>query len=208
VLQDLEAFKMGEIARRNASPALCQWLDKLPNEFGRFALVCHFIEWHSEDLLGGPPPEIVEAGTARRAFRYLTELAYSHAQKFYGGVAGGSVVDDHAAWIAGNILVYGREEIEERDIYRSYPALRPVEKRGDIAAAMNALELQGWVLPSGRQNRFGRYTKWHVNPAVHDGRFAAVCEAERARRAGVQEKIKQGKQPEGEVGSTVSGDKR
>src|SRR5262249_20753698 len=43
-LDAVEEFKTREINRPNTSPAFRQWLDKLPNDYGRVALVFHIIE--------------------------------------------------------------------------------------------------------------------------------------------------------------------
>jgi hypothetical protein len=95
----LEDFKMREINRPGASPVLQQWLDKLPNEFGRFALIMHFIEWYSDiGSLLGEPPELISRDTAGRARRFLVEFAFSQARAFYG--QGCSEADEHAKWIA------------------------------------------------------------------------------------------------------------
>jgi len=47
---------------------------------------------------------------------------------------------------------------------------------------MHVLELEGWVQPV-QCRRDGTPRAWAVNPAVHDGRFAAIADNERARRA-------------------------
>ena len=69
-------FKNNGIDRGDADPIACQWLEKLPNEFARTALVFHFIEWFSNEeacLLGDDPPAVISAETVRRARRYLTD---------------------------------------------------------------------------------------------------------------------------------------
>jgi hypothetical protein len=142
----LQAFVERESGQPNTSPALRQWLGKLQGEFGRVALVFHFIEWHSSalgQLTGGAPPALVSVETTRRARRFLTEFVYSHAIAFHEQVLGVSEADEHAQWIAGLILSRGMATIDERTIYRSYPALRPKEKRGGITEAMRVLEMQG-----------------------------------------------------------------
>jgi hypothetical protein len=103
---------------------------------------------------------------------------------------GGSEVDEDAKWLAGYILTRGKEDIDEREIYRAYPRLRKPEDRWGIANAMHVLELQGWVTPT--KERKGKDTAWRINPAVNDGRFAKITELERARRAEAREKIARG----------------
>jgi hypothetical protein len=192
-LHAIEAFKAREIARPDASPTLCQWLDKMPNEFGRLSLVFHFIEHYgaSGAAVGTPPAAIISRDTAERARRYLTEFVYSHALTFYLKDLGASTMDEHALWIAGFALARGLPVISSRDIYRAYPALKSPEKRSLIAATMRVLEMHDWVKPV-HIDRHGVEDRWTVNPAVHDGRFEEIAATERRRRDGVQEGIKQG----------------
>jgi hypothetical protein len=191
-LHAVEAFKAREIGRPDASSMLRQWLDKMPNEFGRLSLIFHFIEWYASEmsgLIGGGPSLVVERSTAERARRYLTEFVYSHAKAFYLKELGSSEMDEHALWIAGFVLSRERTTIDTRDIYRSYPALRQKDQRSDIAATMRVLEMYDWAKPIGE--RGGTATRWAINPAVHDGRFADTAEQERSRRGNVREAIRQ-----------------
>jgi hypothetical protein len=186
-LHALEAFKTQEIERPNTAPAMRQWLDKLPNEFGRVALVFHQIEWHASQM--GQPEEVIPAlvseETARRARRFLMEFVFPHARTFYDRVVGQSIADEHARWVSGYILSRGIRVIEARDIYRHYTPLKNPERRGEIVAVMYGLEMQDWVRPIG-VGRHGEPNKWAVNPAVHDGRFAKRAAAERARRSEIR----------------------
>jgi hypothetical protein len=191
-LHTIEAFKAKEIARPDSSAMLRQWLDKMPNEFGRLSLIFHFIEWHGSDmgaLVGGNPGAVIERGTAERARRYLTEFVYSHARAFYLKELGNSEMDEHALWIAGFVLSRGLRAIKTRDIYRSYPALRAPEQRNQIAVTMRVLEMYDWVRPI--KERKGVDDEWAINPAVHDGRFAETAELERSRRGNVRDAIRQ-----------------
>jgi hypothetical protein len=192
-LHAVEAFKAKEIARPDASPTLRQWLDKMPNEFGRLSLVFHFIEHYgaSGAAVDTLPAAIIGRCTAERARRYLTEFVYSHALTFYLKDLGASTMDEHALWIAGFVLARGLPAISTRDIYRVYPALKSPEKRSLIVATMRVLEMHDWVKPA-HIDRHGAEDRWTVNPAVHDGRFAEIAATERRRRDGVQESIKQG----------------
>ncbi len=192
-LHAVEAFKAKEIARPDVSPTLRQWLDKMPNEFGRLSLVFHFIEHYGaaragEDTL---PASVIGLDTAARARRYLTEFVYSHALTFYLKDLGASTMDEHALWIAGFVLARGLPTISSREIYRVYPALKSPEKRSLIVATMRVLEMHDWVKPA-HLDRHGIEDRWTVNPAVHDGRFAEIAATERNRRDGVQERIKLG----------------
>ena len=181
----------GIIDRGDADPIACQWLEKLPNEFARTALVFHFIEWFSNEeacLLGDDPPAVISAETARRACRYLTEFVFSHAQGLYRAVGDGAT-DKHAQWIGGFILARELKEIDERAVYRVYAALRSREKRSAIFGTLRVLELLDWVRPTAfRPN--GQAKCWSVNPAVHEGRFADRATSERQRRTEFCAKMK------------------
>jgi hypothetical protein len=182
---EIEVFKDAELARTDATPFLRQWLDKLPNEFGRASLVFHFIESHAA---GSAPPCLVSRDTAHRARRYLTEFVYSHARAFSRQVSAASWAGERAEWIAGFILARELSAIDRRQIYRSYAALR--DRRHEIPHVMCDLELLDWVRPTkydGKQVP----TAWAINPMVHDGRFAAVAEAQRTRRTEFVERIPQ-----------------
>ena len=158
----------------------------MPNEFGRLALIFHHIEWAS--IAGGQPPELIPRETATRARRFLTEFVHGHARALYGRIVGAGDGDERAKWIAGFILARSRDSIDERDIYRSYGELKSREKRDDIPAVMKILEMLDWVQPTAwRPN--GNAKQWLVNPMVHDGRFSAIAEAERLRRAEVPKLI-------------------
>jgi hypothetical protein len=186
-LHAIEEFKAAEIARPDSSAVLRQWLDKMPNEFGRLALTFHFVEWHTSEAgadLGGCPPPTVNRDTAERARRYLAEFVYPHARAFYLKELGTADVDEHAKWVAGFVLSRELGTIKTRDIYRSYPALRSPERRGAIPTTMRVLEMFDWVRPIGE--RRGIEDEWEINPAAHDGRFEAVTIAERTRRREVR----------------------
>jgi hypothetical protein len=200
-LLEIEDFKDREINRPNAPPALRQWLDKMPNEFGRLALVFHFIEHHASQVGKPdyePTPELISQKTAHRARRFLTEFVFSHAQAFYGRVLGQSATDEHATWVAGYILARDREMIIERELYRAYGPFKETGGarggrtgggRNDLQLAMETLDMQGWVRPIGYGKRGA--TKWSVNPAVRDGRFRERAHIESARRTGVRLSIAQ-----------------
>jgi hypothetical protein len=185
-----QAFVARETERPDGLPAFRQWLEKSVNEFGRLSLVFHFLEWYSWELyalIGGLPPELVSAETARRARRYLTEFIYLHAQLFYRGVLGASPVEVHARWIVDFILSRGMSSICPRDIYKNYAPLKKPEKRGELSHTMYHLQMQDWLRPTEWASDGPK--KWAINPAVHS-RFAERAERERARRESVREKIR------------------
>jgi len=189
-LHAIQALKNREIDRLDNPPALRQWLDKLPNEFGRLSLVFHHIDWASGvgPKIDDGPPETVPGEAATKARRLIEEFLYPHARAVYAGLLLGDQHEGHGRWIAGFILSRRLDSINERDIYRSYPALRPTGKHGDIPVIMRTLEMLDWVRPVKFKGSVA--TAWKVNPPVHDGRFANVARAEIERRGAVRENIK------------------
>lgn len=192
-LRELQDFQQTEIKRPGASPALKQWLDKTPNEFGRLALVFHFMEWHASPeaaVLGDNPPALVSGATARRARRFLVEFAYPHARVFHQQVLGRSVFEEHATWIGGYILAHGLPTVTLRDIYKNYAPFKQPEARRNLADIMQALETEDWLCPCPGRHKDGRPTQWFVNPAVHAA-FATKAATEREARASAQGSIRE-----------------
>ena len=192
-LKSLYEFQEEALRRPGASPALRQWLEKTPNEFGRLALIFHFIEWHASSeatLTDDSPPAVVSGATARRARRFLTEFAYPHALVFHQSVLGRSEYEEHVAWIGGHILAHGLSMVTLRDIYKNYSPFKPPETRTLLASVMQAMEREDWLYPApGRQND-GRTSRWFVNPAVHDV-FATRGTTEREARTAAQSSIRE-----------------
>jgi hypothetical protein len=195
-LDELEAFKAREIALPTTSPALAQFIDKLPKEFGRLSLIFHHVEWFASQAkaMGGPlspPPQLLSQETAQRARRYLTEFVYSHVRVLYQSLLNDTdALERHSVWIAGFILARQLDTIDRRTIERAYKAILAADHRSDIGATMHSLERLDWLKPIDHKN--GVATEWAINPAAHDGRFAEVAQSERNRRGAIQEKIKQG----------------
>jgi Protein of unknown function (DUF3987) len=186
-----ETFVRDQMDLPGALPAFRQWLEKTINEFGRLALVFHFLEWHSSDdgsLVGGAPPSLISLETARRARRYLSEFIYPHAQVFYRRILGSSPSEEHARWIAGYILSGELSSVSARDISRHYSQLKDPKKRQELVHAMSSLETNDWVRPANWTNRGA--TTWTVNPAVHL-RYSARAELERNHRLATRQKIAQ-----------------
>ena len=188
----LEDFQQAEINCPGAPSALRQWLEKMPNEFGRLALVFHFIEWHASPnaLCGDSPPEMVSGDTARRARRFLMDFAYSHARVFHQSVLGRSQFEEHTAWIGGYILAHGLSVITPRDIYKNYTPFKPPQTRRTLLDILRALESEDWLRPRDGRLKDGHPTSWSVNPAVHAA-FAARAVGERAIRQAAQNSIRE-----------------
>lgn len=168
-----------EIDRR-----LCSALAKGAGQLARLILIYHAIENHDE-LWGGIPAEVPEA-TARRAIAVYFELVAVAQSQFYTSVIGESVAQQQARRVAGYILSKGMETIENRALYRE--VIKEADEH-ERAAAMRILELSGWVAPV--RELHGRVSKWKVNHRVHS-KFAAIAETERARRAAVVRRIREG----------------
>ena len=171
-LSALYDFQEPEMKRPGASPAFRQWLEKMPNEFGRLALVFHFIEWHAsaEAAAAGSssPPSLVSGATACRARRFLTEFAYPHALVFHQSVLGRSEYEEHTGWIGGFILARGLSVVCLRDVYKNYGPFKRPEARRVLPDIMHALETEDWLYPCPGRHKKGRPTRWFVNPAVHE----------------------------------------
>jgi hypothetical protein len=173
----------------SASPALQQWLDKTPNEFGRLALVFHFIEWYSNpEACDQSPPLVVSVETARRARRFILEFVYPHVRAFHQNVLGRAQNEDHAAWIGGFILARGLRVITLRDIYKNYIAFKPPQTRPALLSVMQGLVDDDWLSPD--RNWPPSKPHWVVNPAVHE-LFAAKASEERERRLSARNNIRE-----------------
>lgn len=185
-LDAIEDFKANECDRFDISPALKTWVSKTPNEFGRYCLAFHLIEWATglDSALGVPPESLVPRATAIRARRYVQEFLYAHAKFVYGTVMAKGQDDDDVRWVAGYILTRSLSTITAREIGRAYRSLRGTENRAKLMSVMATLATQDWVKPT-REPR----GVWNVNPAVHDGRFDAAKVAETERRDAVKMKI-------------------
>jgi hypothetical protein len=77
-LAAIEQFARDESNGVDLSPALRTWLAKTPNEFGRYCLAFHLIEWATsiEAALDNQPPSLISHQTAVRARRYVQEFLY------------------------------------------------------------------------------------------------------------------------------------
>jgi uncharacterized protein DUF3987/bifunctional DNA primase/polymerase-like protein len=184
-LEQIQAFADREGRRPDISAGLRTWLCKTPNEFGRYCLAFHLIEWATLDAaLEIPPAPLVSRATAVRARRYIQDFLYSHAQHAYGTIMAKGQSDGDVRWVAEYILTRGLQTISAREIGRAYRALRGAEKRQKLLTAMSSLALQDWVrLTNGQRG------EWKVNPAVHDGRFEELKRSELARRAAARADI-------------------
>jgi hypothetical protein len=183
-LKAVQKFRNEEIKRIDIPPALRNWLDKAPNEFGRYCLAFHMIEWASSfaPAIDQPPDPLISRETAVRARRYIQEFLYPHARYVYGTIMTQGVGDQHAKWIAGFLLAHMRTSVRARDVDRAYKALRGQQHRGVLLSAMGTLEAMDWIraVTPGRE--------WQVNPKVHVA-FAERAATELERRLTVRATI-------------------
>jgi len=186
-LEKIQEFASRECERVDLPSSLKQWLNKTPNEFGRYALAFHLIDWAASvsPLLGDPPAGLIPADTAERARRYIQGFLYGHALYAYRTLMTRTPDVEDARWIAGYILARASPHVTAREIGRAYRQLSNDAGRVRLQAAMGTLSLQGWVEQQGA----GARLKWIVNPRVHDGRFRALADQERNRRAEVRADI-------------------
>lgn len=184
-LTSVQAFAAREAKRPDISSGLRTWLSKTPNEFGRYCLAFHLIEWASmASILEAPPDVLVSRQTARRARRYVQEFLYSHAQYVYGTVMAQGQDDNDVQWVAAYILTRDLKVVTAREIGRAYRSLRGAQRRQKLFSVMASLAQQDWVKLTNSQRG-----EWKVNPAVHDGRFDAIKLAEAERRTAVKAEI-------------------
>jgi len=181
----VQTFAEREGQRPDISSGLRTWLSKTPNEFGRYCLAFHLIEWASmASVLEVPPDLLVSRQTARRARRYVQEFLYSHAQYVYGTVMAQGQDDNDVQWVAAYILTRDLKVITAREIGRAYRSLRGAQRRQKLFSVMASLAQQDWVKLTNSQRG-----EWKVNPAVHDGRFDGIKRSEAERRAAVKAEI-------------------
>jgi hypothetical protein len=190
----IEEFAESLNARADIPLPLRGWADKLENEWARIALVLHLLEWATgpEILysLGGLPSETIPAETAEKAARFLIEFQYPQQATFYRSVAGlGVQADANVRWIASHVLRHGFSEIDARRIYQNCQNLKGKENRPALFEAMETLYMNGWVQPIVSYGSSRNPTAWRINPAVHDGRFAARRASEMVRQAEIQDQM-------------------
>ncbi len=189
-LRIVERFVETESERPDVSDHMREWLGKLPGEFGRIALAFHFIGWVVvlQPLIGDEQPDaMISKSTAKLARRYLTEFVFGHARVLYNRL-GGSADYRQARNVAGLILARDLTSIADRDLQRASKQFRGPKKENVRQEVMAELNSWNWVRPDGVPS--GRCSRWEVNPAVHDGRFAEIAAEERARREEMRDRFR------------------
>jgi hypothetical protein len=185
-LDAIHDFADTESRRSDISLGLRTWLSKTPNEFGRYCLAFHLIEWAASGAAAFDerPAALVSQNTAHRARRYVEEFLYSHALYVYGTVMAMSQDDNDVRWVAGYILCRDVQTINAREIGRAYRSLRGPQRRSKLFSVMNSLAIQDWVKMTNQVRG-----EWRVNPKVHDGRFSQIRDSETERRTAVRGEI-------------------
>jgi hypothetical protein len=189
-LRIVERFVETESERPDVSDHMREWLGKLPGEFGRIALAFHFIEWVVvwQPIIGDEQPAaMISKSTAKLARRYLTEFVFGHARVLYNRL-GGRADYKQARNVAGLILVRDLTSIADRDLQRASKQFRGPKKENVRQEVMAELDSWNWVRPDGVPS--GRCSRWEVNPAVLDGRFAKIAAEERARREEMRDRFR------------------
>jgi hypothetical protein len=181
-LRIVERFVETESERPDVSDHMREWLGKLPGEFGRIALAFHFIEWAVYwPMFGDEQPDaMILKSMATLARRYLTEFVVGHARVLYNRL-GGTADYGQARTVARLIMAKGLTIITDRDLQRATKQFRGPTKASVRQEVMAELDSWNWVRPVEPVLN-GRCSRWAVNPAVHDGRFAEIAGAERDRR--------------------------
>ena len=190
-LRIVERFTETESQRPDVSDQMREWLGKLSGEFGRIALAFHFIEWavYWWPMVGDDQPDaMISKPTAMLARRYLTEFVFGHARVLYNRL-GGKADYRQARTVAGLILARELTSIADRDLQRATKQFRGATKGNVRQEVMAELDFWNWVRPVGAVLN-GRCSRWAVNPAVHDGRFAEIVGAERVRREAMGERFR------------------
>ncbi|KRP85949.1 hypothetical protein AOQ73_36330 [Bradyrhizobium pachyrhizi] len=183
-LWTIKAFKAREMTRPDIPSGLKTWLAKTDAEFGRYALAFHLLEWAViAEALDAPPDNLISAGTAKRARRYVEEFLYAHALFIHTTVLDGAGNDLEVRWIAGHILARDIQKISARDIGRARPRSLG-RNRKQLLAVMARLELEGWAKMTCADP-----ASWKINPKVHDGRFEETRRAETERRDAIRGEI-------------------
>jgi Protein of unknown function (DUF3987)/Bifunctional DNA primase/polymerase, N-terminal len=189
-LRIVERFAETESERPDVADHMREWLGKLPGEFGRIAFAFHFIKWAVYSPMFGDkqPDAMISKSTASLARRYLTEFVFGHARVLYNQLSGKGE-SGQARTVAGLIMARGQTSITDRDLQRATKLFRGTAKEKVRQDVMAELDFYNWVRPA-EVSLNGRCSRWAVNPAVHDGRFAEIAGAERARREEMREKFR------------------
>jgi hypothetical protein len=177
-------------AMPDSSDRLKASLGKWPGLWARLTLVFHLIDLADARARGETPEGIptVAKAAAATATAYLRDILLPHLLRAEA-VMFATEQTGHARWIAGFILSKGEDRIAARDIMRAYGALRAPERRQELLAVMDGLEIMGWV--QGVPQADGRApVAWRVNPKVHTG-FAERAKQERTHREATKARIRE-----------------
>lgn len=182
----VNAMVRGRAAWPDTSARMQAALGKWPGTFARLLLTFHLIETAAANARGDRPPpvEVAREDTARRAAGFMRDVLLPHLLRAEA-LLWETAQTGHAHWIAGYILASAEAQrtgrVTARDIQRHYKPLRAPERRRDLAAVMESLDVVGWVRAELPDNIARPVAAWAVNPRLHIA-FAERAAAERQRR--------------------------
>ncbi|MBB4153256.1 hypothetical protein GGQ80_001144 [Sphingomonas jinjuensis] len=152
---------------RDASGLYKGFLGKLRGTALRMALVVEYLAWADGN---GPEPSDVTVKSLAAALTFLEDYASPTALRVFGDAAL-PLADRNAAVLARYIVKQGKQEVNGRDVYKSYglPTLKTPEAAND---AVKVLVEADWLqeAPSRQGGSAGRTKRdFKVNPLVHRG---------------------------------------
>jgi hypothetical protein len=120
-----------------------------------------------------PPPKEMTEATASRALEAYRRFFWPSMRNVYERLDAGSQTAEDARAIALHLLRRQPDgfEFTARNIYKN---LKRFDGNGRprLGIALTDLAEAGWLSPEETKGRFG--TKYRVNPAIYDGRFAHI----------------------------------
>ena len=142
---------------------------KMSGAVVRLALVSELMAWAFGD---GPEPEEISEQAVLAAILWVEDYAKPMAERVFGD-ASVSKADRNASLLARYILKQRFEKLNVRELRRSphKSALKPLQVKGALDDAIEALELAGWLapVPNREGGTIGRASKdYTVKPAVFE----------------------------------------
>lgn len=179
---DAQAFRsetarwINKAMRSGLSAHVVAALGKWEGLFGRLVLTAHCINCADEGLPF--PREQIPLSTAQQVWAYMVELLWPHALHFYDGVLNDQGLDAKTPirWLAGAHILQGKSEISTSELSREWSGYRHLKTPAQRKEFFDSLVTAGWIKPHptrpGMDISGKMPTRYVVNPAVHDGRFA------------------------------------
>jgi len=166
--------------------AMAAHIRKYEATFPRLCILFHLIDLAVRGQHPGQN-ESISRDTAE-CVRDLLTWQHSHIEEFWletlgdGGSSFAQKIANHILAHSTDILLHNKHVAQP--YFNQWRALSDKEKSG----AYSTLENAGWItrLPDAKQNVDRIWSKWQVNPLVHQ-KFTLQAEAERKRRADFRE---------------------